>query len=212
MLLDLDGSATRSANRGYSRESIRKKNKKKTIFITCERFVRIASELWLALFSPERAIRNKGVQFRNPETICESMSGHLFDTLGTPFSHSGAGGPKGPGETLWDPRADNPIFADTLSDTLQDASGRKTLLAGQGFPTQKWLKSDSWHPTPEWLTSVSKVTPGIPPQSDSKVTQKWLKSDSKVTQKWLKNGVRSHFWVNFGSLCPSHFWVTFGSL
>ena len=68
-------------------------------------------------------------------------------------------------------------------------------------------------------------------QSDSKVTQKWLKSDfpgfrwkwlksySKVTQKWRKRSKKSllsHFWVTFEPLSPeprksllSHFWVTF---
>ena len=43
--------------------------------------------------------------------------------------------------------------------------------------TQKWLKSDSWGPTPKWL------------KNGSKVTQKWLKNGSGVTHKWLKNGV-----------------------
>ena len=54
--------------------------------------------------------------------------------------------------------------------------------------TQKWLKSDSRGPTPEWPL----------------VTQKWLKSDSK--------GVRSHFWVNFGSIWGRPARVAFGSL
>ena len=52
------------------------------------------------------------------------------------------------------------------------------------------------------------------------MTQKWLPgshrrvtpSDSKVTRKWLNNGVRSHFWVNFGSLWGRSAQVTFESL
>ena len=48
----LDGPAIRNANRGDSRESIRRK---KPIFITRERFARIASNLQFALFSPPKA-------------------------------------------------------------------------------------------------------------------------------------------------------------
>ena len=56
----------------------------------------------------------------------------------------------------------------------------------------------------KWPKHDSKVTPGVPPQSDPK----WLKSDSKMTQKW----VRSHFWVTFGSLWGRSGRVTFESL
>ena len=53
----------------------------------------------------------------------------------------------------------------------------------------------------KWPKSDSKVTPRVPTQSDS-----------KVTQKWLKNAVRSHFWANFGSLWGRSAGVTFESL
>ena len=71
---NLDGPAIRNANRGDSRESIRRK--KKNIFITCERFARIASNLRFAIFSPPppSPIRNKGVRFSNPETIRENQA------------------------------------------------------------------------------------------------------------------------------------------
>ena len=54
-----------------SPESIRRKI---LIFITFERFEQIASNLWFALFSPQSAIRNKGVQFGKPETIRENQA------------------------------------------------------------------------------------------------------------------------------------------
>ena len=42
--------------------------------MTCERFVRIASNPRFAIFRPLRiAIRKKGVQYRNPETIRENQ-------------------------------------------------------------------------------------------------------------------------------------------
>ena len=55
-----------------------------------------------------------------------------------------------------------------------------------------------------WPKSDSKVTLGDPPQSDPK----WL----KATRKWLENGVRSHFWVIFGSLWGRSAQVTSESL
>ena len=83
-----------------SRESIRRK---KPIFITCERFARIASNLWFASFSPSKCdLQKKGVQFGNPKTIRENRairanlridsrkSGHLslgsFFAFFVPFS------------------------------------------------------------------------------------------------------------------------------
>ena len=55
-----------------SRESIRRKT---SIFIMCERFSRIASNLRFAIFSPPgSAIRTKGVQFVNPKTIRENQA------------------------------------------------------------------------------------------------------------------------------------------
>ena len=50
--LTLDGPAIRNANRGDSRESIRRKN---LILITFERFARIASNLRFAIFNPPEA-------------------------------------------------------------------------------------------------------------------------------------------------------------
>ena len=48
------------------------------------------------------------------------------------------------------------------------------------------------------------------------MTQKWLPGSlPRVTpsdSKWLKNGVRSHFWVNFGSLWGRSAQITFESL
>ena len=58
---------------GDSREAIRRKQK--PILITCERFMRIASNLRFAIFSPpKRDLQGKGVQFRNPETIHENQA------------------------------------------------------------------------------------------------------------------------------------------
>ena len=64
---NLDGPASRNANRGNLRESIRRKT---TTFITCERFARIASNPRFAVFSPPRGvIRKKGVQFGKPPDL-----------------------------------------------------------------------------------------------------------------------------------------------
>ena len=57
-----------------------------------------------------------GVSKRCPDSV-PGVSGHLFDTVGTPFWHSGARGPKGPGDTPWDTPLDTPSFGDTLSDS-----------------------------------------------------------------------------------------------
>ena len=62
---------------------------------------------------------------------CPRRSG---DTLGTLFGHSGARGPKSPGDTPWDTRSDTPVFGDTLGDTPQDTRARRareTPVAGQ---------------------------------------------------------------------------------
>ena len=71
----LDGLAIRNANRGDSRESIRRKT---PVFVTCERFSRIASNLILAVFlnfsPPEARFAKKGVQCGNPETIRENQA------------------------------------------------------------------------------------------------------------------------------------------
>ena len=67
---------------------------------------------------------------------------------------------------------------ESRESSLSSWSGRPPNYAG----TQKELK---------WPKSDSKVTPG----SHTTMTP----SDSKVIQKWLENGVRNHFWVNFGS-------------
>ena len=72
-------------------------SQKNPIFMTFERFARIASNLQIAMFeTPEARFAKKGVQFGNPETIRESQairanlridsreSGHL--SLGTLLS------------------------------------------------------------------------------------------------------------------------------
>ena len=57
--------------------------------------------------------------------------------------------------------------------------------------TQKWLKTDSQGPTPEWSQAIQKkrLEHGL----RSPFWLFWVKFDSKVTKKWPKNGVRSHF-------------------
>ena len=79
--LCLDGQAIRNANRGDSRESIRRKT---PIFITCERFARIASNLRFAIFGPPEArFAKKGfgsgtlkrfARIRRFARICESIA------------------------------------------------------------------------------------------------------------------------------------------
>ena len=70
---NLDGLAIRNANRGDSRESIRRKPR---IFIMIERFARIASNLRFAVFSPSKRDSQNAVrvQFGNPETIRENQA------------------------------------------------------------------------------------------------------------------------------------------
>ena len=63
--------ARRNANRGNSRESIRRKN---PIFITGERFARIASNLRFANFKAPRSAIRKKEEFGNPETIRENQT------------------------------------------------------------------------------------------------------------------------------------------
>ena len=50
--------------------------RKTPIFITCERFARIASNWQFAIFGPRSAIHKKGVQFGKPETIRENQAIH----------------------------------------------------------------------------------------------------------------------------------------
>ena len=62
-VFSLDGLAIRNANRRDSRESIRTNQirRKIPVFMTCERFARIASNLRFGIFSPlKRAICKKG--------------------------------------------------------------------------------------------------------------------------------------------------------
>ena len=56
--------------------------------------------------------------------------------------------------------------------------------------TQKWLKSDSQSPTPEW------------PQSDPKLTQKWLQTPSWV----IFESLLGHFGVTQEWDTESHAW------
>ena len=84
--------AVRNANWGGSQ-------KKKNIFITCKLFARIASNLRFAIFRPLKHDSQKGVQFRNPETIRENQairanlqidsreSGHLSARINTSSRH-----------------------------------------------------------------------------------------------------------------------------
>ena len=105
-----------------SRESIRRKN---PIFMTCERFARIASILRFAMFSPsKRDLQRRGeVQFGNPETIRENQairanlqidsreSGHLsFKTL------SSLNGRFGPEKKKFSPPP--PLISQFAADTL----------------------------------------------------------------------------------------------
>ena len=50
---------------------------------------------------------------------------HSGDILGTLFGHSGARGPKGPGDTPWDTPGGTPVFGNTLGDTPGDTPGPK---------------------------------------------------------------------------------------
>ena len=59
----LHGLAIRNANQGDSRESIRRKT---PIFITCERFARIASNLRVAIFNPLKRDSQKRGSVRGP--------------------------------------------------------------------------------------------------------------------------------------------------
>ena len=93
-----DDPVIRNANRGDSRESIRRK---KPIFITCERFARIASNLQFAIFSPPppprslSALPKNGVHFGKPETIREQQANRTNlridsrDSDHLSFPHSG---------------------------------------------------------------------------------------------------------------------------
>ena len=68
----LDGPVIRDADRGDSRESIRRK---KNLFSSrLRRFARIDSNLRFASLSPRSGIRKNGVQFGNPETIREKQA------------------------------------------------------------------------------------------------------------------------------------------
>ena len=74
----LDGPAIRNANRCDSRESIRRET---PIFITFERFARIASNLRFEFLAPRSAIRKQGVQLGNPEGDSRE-SANLFARIG----------------------------------------------------------------------------------------------------------------------------------
>ena len=70
----LDGLALRNTNRSDSRESICKKDH---VLITSEQFVRIASNLRVAMFSAPNAIFAKEGLVREPMTRANRLSGHL---------------------------------------------------------------------------------------------------------------------------------------
>ena len=108
------------ARRFATRESIRRKT---PIFITCERFARIASNLRFALFSPPKRNSQKEVQFGNPGTIRENQairanlridsgeSGHLRSKSSTTKSPKMSQNPFLPllGTILPEPRHVRPI-------------------------------------------------------------------------------------------------------
>ena len=100
MFGDLDGAAIRNANRGDSRESIRTNRFAEQLLFRNVRAIR-ANRLKPAIrkfLVPRNAIRKKGVQFGNPETIRENQairanlqidsheSGHLSSAISMSFS------------------------------------------------------------------------------------------------------------------------------
>ena len=76
-----------------------------------------------------------GVSKKCPESVpgvSKRCPGHSGNTLGTPFGHSGARTPKGPGRRTL-PRTP-PVFGDTLGDTpgtLRARRARETPVAGR---------------------------------------------------------------------------------
>ena len=83
--------------------------------------------------------RCSGVSKRCPESVpgvSKRCPGHSKDTLGTPFGHSGAPGPKGPGDTLSDTPSDTPRFPDTLGDTPGPKGPRDPSSRPQGSQGQ----------------------------------------------------------------------------
>ena len=102
----------------------------------------------------------------------------------------------------------------SLPDQLHSLSQRGSY-SGRGceaeiveLGSQRAPKSTETQKGLKWPTRGSKVTRADRPQSDP-----------KVTQKWLRTPFLRHFWVTFESLGVtlgwgpgSHFWVTFGSL
>ena len=73
LILRWPGDSQRESGRFARSDS--QKHKKKTHFIACERFARIASKnLRFATFSPPKRDSQKGVQFESPETIRENQA------------------------------------------------------------------------------------------------------------------------------------------
>ena len=66
--------------------------------------------------------------------VSPECPGHLFDTPGTRFGHSGARSPKGPGTPRRTLPRTPPIFGDTLGDTpgtLRARRAQETPVAGR---------------------------------------------------------------------------------
>ena len=77
-----------------------------------------------ALQSVQKVSRVPRVSKRCPE--------HSGDTLGTLFGHSGAQGPKGPGDTPSDTPADTPRFRGHARGHSGHEGAQKTPAAGRG--------------------------------------------------------------------------------
>ena len=86
----LDGPAIRNANRGDSRESIRRK---RPILIIFQQFARTCDSQFLAT---KTAIRQKGVQFRNPSARV--------------YPHPSGAGSARPNPKMGAPDPENPLF------------------------------------------------------------------------------------------------------
>ena len=79
-----------------------------------------------------------------------------------------------------------------------------SLMLWSGRPPNSTETQKEW----KWPKSDSKVTQADRPQSDPKVTQKWLKNDSKMGSGVTFESILGHFGVGLPESLLSHFWVT----
>ena len=96
------------------------------------------------------------------------------------------------------------------ASVLNKASRHMSLLNKVSFKKATIaLRSGRLYRNTKWPKSDSKVTRADRPQSDLKLTQKWLQTPF-LSHFW------GHFWVTWlrsgAGLPESRFWVTFGSL